>query len=359
MALRYQPPMLLPFVLAACALLLACGGGDKRDKPQPSTTMTFIHDGLQGLIIHQLYHHNDQLFAATSNGVYVKTSTSDGWKIRGLANFQVTDIAFMDTAHFIASAQANTPDAPAAQLLETTTAGHQWQPLDAHTSLAPATDLQGLSYAEEVNALYAISENFLLTSLDSGRDWQPLLPEQPTNPVVSLFVLRHPVTGDIWSGGYNEQLQPWLQAWSADTGQPLVATSVGKTPGRVRHLSLDPERPATLLLSSDEGLWRSEDYGQQWNFLQAPPANRMYPTLLHDPRNADWVYTSSREINNTGSQRLIFEMSQNRGTNWTRYYYPGNNLQGGTQSMLAVIENHKTVVYLGLAGGGIVKINMP
>jgi hypothetical protein len=359
MALRYQLTMLLPALLVVCGLLSACGSGDTRDEPRPSTTMTFIHDGLQGLTIHQLYQHHDQLFAATSNGIYVKTPGSGGWNIRGLANFQVTDIAFIDPSHFIASAQATTPHTAPAQLYETTTAGQQWLPLDAHTHLTPANNWRGLSYAREVNALYAISDNFLLTSLDSGRDWQALLPEQTANTDIPLFVIRHPVTGDIWSGGYNDQLQPWLQASSGDTGQTLITAVVGKTHGRVRHLSLDPERPATLLLSSDEGLWRSQDYGKQWDFLQAPPANRIYQTLLHDPLNANWVYTSSREMNNTGPQRLIFEMSQDRGTNWTRYYYPGSNLQGGTQSMLAITENNKTVIYLGLAGGGIVKINMP
>lgn len=49
-------------------------------------------------------------------------------------------------------------------------------------------------------------------------------------------------------------------------------------------------------------------------------------------------------------------MSTDGGETWTEHKHPSTSLFGEVRSILATTENNRTVIYIGLYGGGIMKV---
>ena len=348
------PPRFALLTWLLLSLTLAgCGGSDHRNNAAPEDTLTFMHDGLEGQVIHQLYEYEGRIYAASSDGVYSKPHASAQWQPLGLQGTGVTDLVVFNSRHLLASTLAGAASQP--HMMESLDGGSSWQSL--HSDYQPwkqSADWQLLAYDEHLHTLYALSDRQLLASPDEGRDWQPLA---ATDNFMPLFIRRHPLTGEFWTPGY-ENSTPVLQVWSAAFDRVTGRYPITPRESRVFDLLLSPVDPAHLLVSGSQGIWRSRDQGQSWTLLLSPPAGRLYASLARDPHNHDLLYTGSRDPARN-NQPLIFEVSRDQGDTWAQYHYPASHLRGGVRCLLAVAENHRTLVYLGLDGGGIMKVVMP
>jgi len=349
---------LIFFVVIAAAALAACGGGGSDERPTPAKTITFAHDGLSGLAVNNLYQRDNQLFAATSDGVFIKSTPQGKWQAWGLQGQGVSDIAILSSRHLLATVQSK--GATASKLMETTSGRADWYNLEASfNNGTESVNWSGLIYDDNHNTLYGIGDNLPVTSIDSGRDWASLTPPPEIFSSRNDFVKHNALTHDLWFGGKSAQNKPVVRIYSNDLNQEVAFQELDINTGTLHDLIFDPVIVGRTIMASDNGLWRTTDNGQHWTLLLAATDKRSYRVAVHDPRNPAWIYTGRHYENANAASTLIFEWSQNRGDSWVQYHYPSNSLFGGVLSMLAVEENQTTVIYLGLDRGGVMKVVMP
>lgn len=78
--------------------------------------------------------------------------------------------------------------------------------------------------------------------------------------------------------------------------------------------------------------------------------------VVLDPQDSGVIYTASWIKDFDNPQPFVLEMSRDGGRNWNMHVLDEPGLFGGAWSLLAVLENDKTVLYAGLLRGGIVKV---
>ncbi|MDQ2075134.1 hypothetical protein [Marinimicrobium sp. ABcell2] len=337
-------------------LLLGCSG-DKMPKLE-GDRIEYTFNGLSGHVVTHLYQHNDQLFAATDQGLYIKTPTSH-WSATGLMDKKVLAIAILSVDHLIASVRETDDEGIFSdQLIESTDGGETWHSIEHNFGAEDPETLYGLYYDETNNALYATGVEALAVSLDEGRNWELLNGFWDGFGQPKSVVKHNPATNDIWYGGQNGMEQLVLERYSLDTQEAQSFRDLMPSPSVVYGIVFDPENEAGVYVSGEGGIVKTENNGEDWSTLIGDVDYRFYFGLALDPHDPQTIYTGGWTKQEDAPQPLIFEVSTDGGATWTKHQHSSTTLRGGVRSILATTENDATVIYLGLYGGGIMKLTV-
>lgn len=357
----YRYTLTIPIKILLCAFLVtllgACESNDGDNPSENDHVVTFNHEGLDGREIVHLYEHNTELFAATDQGLF--TRSEDGqWQSAGLSQAEILDIAFIGTDHYIASVRQIIDDPTSAALMETTDGGQTWQTIEHNFGGDVSETIYALHYDGDNNALYATGVDALAASYDEGRTWELLSGIWGGFGQPLRVVKRNPATNEIWYGGQNAIEQMVLRRYSLDTQEEVSFPDLLPSPAVIYSIHFDSENDYGVYVSGEGGVLKTENNGEDWRTLIGDVNHRFYFDLAIDPLDPDTLYTGGWDKNWETPQPLIFEMSTDDGNSWTEHRHPSDELFGGVRSILATTELGVTVVYLGLYGGGIMKVTI-
>lgn len=343
----------LGLLCATLGLLVGCGSDNK----PPQADFGIYFDGLDGRIILRLYEHNEKIYAATERGLYSKEKGNRRWIATGLGNREVLDIAILDDDHYIASTSQVVDELTVYHLMETTDSGETWDEITHNFGGELDQEaIHGLHYDADNNALYATGIEVLARSLDDGRNWEILSGEWHGFGQRKTIVKRNPATNEIWYGGQNALEQLVLRVYSLDTDEERSYSDLLPSPSVIYGVQFDPTDDERVLVSGEGGVLETTNNGDTWTNLLGDVDYRFYFDVALDPENPQVLYTAGWDKNWDTPQPLILEISQNGGVTWSKYLYPSQTLFGGVRSMLATTEENRTVIYLGLYRGGMMKV---
>lgn len=336
-------------------MMVACGS----DNDLPDPAMVALPDGLSGRIVTRLYNDGTVLLAGTDNGLYRKVDTQLGWQAAGLQGREVLDIAIIGADHYLVSIRQLVNEALQFQLMETTDGGTEWVVVDHDFGGDDGQEaIYGLHYDDDNNALYATGVEALAASYDEGRSWELLNGAWHGFGQRKAIVKRNPATNEIWWGGQNAIEQMELHAYSLDTEEVRSFSDLMPNPSVIFGIQFHPQNDDYVLASGEGGVVASSDRGETWTTLIGDVDHRFYFDVARDPVNPNKLYTAGWEKNWETPQQLIFEVSKDAGTTWEKHYYMDPHLFGGVQSILAVTEEGRTCIYLGLYRGGVMKVTV-
>ncbi|WP_111640472.1 sialidase family protein [Marinimicrobium alkaliphilum] len=339
------------------ALLIAFLVGCSGDRlPVYDYQYAIAFDGLGGHVVNHLYEHEGRLLAATDKGLYTR-GPAGHWQATGLTEVELHDIAILSADHWIASVRETDAEGIFSdRLVESTDGGDSWHSIEHNFGAEEPETLYGLHYDDNNNALYATGVEALAVSLDEGRTWALLDGLWDGFAQPKRAINHNPATNDIWYGGQNAIEQLVLERYSLDTQEAESFRDLMPNPSVVYGIVFDPENEAGVYISGEGGIVKTENNGEDWRTLIGDVDYRFYFGLAIDPNDPQTLYTGGWTKNWDTPQRLIFEVSADGGETWTQHKHPSTTLYGGVRSILATTENDKTVVYLGLYGGGIMRV---
>lgn len=339
------------FVLA---VLGACESSDD-DVIDDGDGPQFEHQGMHGHVINRLYAQGDRILAGTDQGLYIKTPGGQ-WQPNSLPSGDVLDIALVSDEHYLVALRESDEEGIFNdRLLESTDGGQTWQDLEHNFGGDEPEGIYGLYYDNYNNALYATGLQVMAASYDFGRSWQVLTGEWGGFGQRNSIVRHNPATNEVWYGGQNAIEQMVLERYSLDSQELESFPGLLPSPAVIYGIQFDPENDLGVYVSGEGGILKTEDNGEQWRTLIGDVDYRFYFDLALDPNDPQTLYTGGWD-KGENLQPLIFEVSSDDGETWEQYPHPSEDLYGGVRSILATTEDNATVVYLGLYGGGIMKV---
>jgi photosystem II stability/assembly factor-like uncharacterized protein len=117
-------------------------------------------------------------------------------------------------------------------------------------------------------------------------------------------------------------------------------------------------QPQRLLVSGEGGIVQTRDDGISWQTLLADDAHRFYFDVLHDVQRPRRFITAAWEKNFDQPQPLVLRVSDDDGLSWHRIEHPEPGLFGGVWSMALRIEGGRSIIYLGLYRGGVMRVEL-
>jgi photosystem II stability/assembly factor-like uncharacterized protein len=347
-------------------LLTGCGGGSDPAPPgakPPLAPPAFVHEGLSGRIVTGIFQHESRLFAATDDGLFGKELGHDAWHLVGLGGFRVEDLAILDGQHMLATAIFDWDPIvfKESKLYETVNGGANWLPVDNDFGGGFETGgIRALDYDQASSRLYGAAHDALAVSDDAGRSWQLLAGgwDGASPPFTALNL--NAAKGQVWFGGQNAIEQMKLLRHDLASGATIqFSTFLLPAPATIKGITFDPSDPNHVLASGEGGILQSRNNGASWTRPLGDVDYRFYFQTVFDPRDARIIYTASWAKEFELPQPLVFEVSTDSGASWAAYRLDEPGLFGGAWSLSAVVEDGRTVVYLGLYLGGIMKVLLP
>lgn len=355
---RYLVASLICFLLAACH-----DSGNDAMMPPETPTRQFVPEGLTGRAVSGLFQVGDQLLAATDAGLYAKRIGQENWQLAALGEQQIIDLAIVDDLHWLAAvSDAGLDPSVNPRLLETVNRGSNWQVVDNDFGGAGESSqpIYALYYDERAETLYATGTASLAASLDLGRSWTLVDGAWDGIATGQDALNLHPQRDQIWYGGQNALEQMTLRRVDLVSGD---ATSFGQllpSPSVIKDIVFHPEDGDRVYASGEGGILRTIDNGASWTRPLGDVEFRFYFEVVLDPQAPETVFTAGWDKGAAGrSQPLILEVSKDGGENFERFEHDAALLRGGALSMLAVVDDGETVLYIGLDGGGIMKVIRP
>jgi hypothetical protein len=189
-----------------------------------------------------------------------------------------------------------------------------------------------------------------IVALHSSRDWAISEPG-----VATLRTLGQAGCFDALLAAHT---LAWKQLWEmCDIG--LEDPFLLPPPAAIKGITFDPGDPSHVLASGEGGILQSRNNGATWTRPLGDVDYRFYFQTVFDPQDARIIYTASWAKEFELPQPLVFEISTDSGASWAAYRLNEPGLFGGAWSVSAVVEDGRTVVYLGLFLGGIMKVLLP
>jgi photosystem II stability/assembly factor-like uncharacterized protein len=244
------------------------------------------------------------LYAATVGGLFKSTDGAMSWSPVSSGRPGIPDALVIDPQNSN-TLYANYGNAKNA-VFKSTDGGSSW--VD--------TGFQGVNLVvdpQDSAVLYAVSPDGIVKSMDGGGNWSVVLPGATTNsPGWWVAVTpgkgaghrlgNHSVRGVVYGG------TGWPGIFkSSDGGSTWAAVNSGLLANIFYTLAIDPQNPRTLYGGVySRGLVKSTDGGASWSTTQFKSD---FTTLMFDPRNQGTVYAST----NPGVAKSI-----DRGQNWVQ-----------------------------------------
>jgi len=279
------------------------------------------------------------VYAGTEKGVFKSTDAGKSWRPvnAGLTDSYVFDLA-IDQRHpailFAGTGRS---------VFKSTNGGTSWR----KTSLSNVSAVALALHPRNPRVIYAATDDGVYKSGDAGATWRRV----KTAPRVFALVIDPQRPATVYAGSGAGVFK------STDAGRTWKAMSRGLFPrgsasvnerleGFVSAMVVDPQRPQTLFLGSERGVFRSTDGARTWR-----PAN----AGLTGRGSAPWYYVGSLAIDPSAPNTLYTGTSVSDGLfktvdggrHWTAIGPPGR----GSVSALTLDPTDPETIYAGMSAG--------
>lgn len=343
-------------MLTAVLLLIASFSSCKKDESQNNPKgLTWKKIGLGGLTVNRLELIGNNLYAMTSDGLYVKNiQTNGGFNLAGLKGKNLLDIAVFSQTHIIASFR-NKNDAGNVALYETVDGGTNWTVKQNNFGSAgfpePITDLH---WDKQNNILYATGLGVLAKSPDKGATWTPLWGQWGVLATGMMMEQNPKFPNEIWFGGQGSIENGYLvhavneavvKDWSSLVQNPTVPKAIG----------FDTKTPQNIYVGWEGELIKTPDNGNTWQTLMDRHEDaHFFFGIGISKNNPDQIFTA-KWIKGAPTQPLTLYSSSDGGNTWKENTFENEN-KGGVFDLVIVSENNRERIFLGLDGGGVYEV---
>jgi photosystem II stability/assembly factor-like uncharacterized protein len=279
------------------------------------------------------------VYAGTEKGVFKSTDAGKSWRPvnAGLSDSHVYDLA-IDQRHpailFAGTARS---------VFKSTNGGTRWR----KTSLSNVATVALALHPHNPRVIYAATDDGVYKSSDAGAIWRRV----KTAPRVFALVIDPQRPATVYAGSGAGVFK------STDAGRTWKAMSRGLFPrgsanlnermeGFVSAMVVNAQRPQTLFLGSERGVFRSTDAARTWRptsvglpvYGSAPYFFSHVTALAIDPTTPSTLYTGTYESDG------LFK-TVDGGSQWTAIGPPGR----GNVSALALDPTDPETIYAGMS----------
>ncbi|PSR53406.1 hypothetical protein AHMF7605_07625 [Adhaeribacter arboris] len=350
--LRFKLLYYLPFFL----LLLSCTDSEIENPAKKS--ITFKPIGLSNRIVYELTVQDNKLYAATDNGVFVKSlSASSNWQELGLQGQMVKTILFIPDGTCLVS--VSNPAKEEHQLYKAENNTFNFQQVNTNFGGTEPEPINNMAFNPATNEILGVGYNVVAKSTDKGTTWTPIYGDWHYLASGLDFVQLNQKNGDIWAGGQNGIEGFNLVQFSKASNTWQNWTNLIESPSTAKDIAFDKNNAKRLIIGGEDGIIKTEDNGTTWTTIKHEPHSaRFYFGVDFDLDNSNKIYAASWLKNFSDPQPLLLYISENAGTTWKEYKYKDDSLFGGVWDMVQVKEGEKTKLYLGLYKGGVFEVTI-
>ena len=353
--LRVAPVGLALLILVILLLLSSC---EDDDNASPAPEISFKQIGLDNLKVYELVlFGDDSLFAATSDGVYVKSITSSNpFTQVGLDGRNVLDVIVLTPEHIIATTgnRGATSDNPG--IHETLNGGTSWDKSSFGDGIdeEPAHSLS--QHPTNDGIVFASGNAVVAKSVNYGKNWEVIWGDWGGFASGTSVAEINPfIETDLWYGGqgaiengylgYLRNEQP-AEQWDDLVDNPTVAVEVLFTnPGS-----------QNIFVGFEGALMKTSNNGDDWEQVIDGHVNglRFFYGIDKSDDNENHVYAGGW-LKGVDQQSLVLYMSQDSGETWEAKTFEDEQ-SGGILTMKVISDGSRDKVFVGLDGGGVYEI---
>lgn len=368
--------------------LTACNNDEAEfsPSPEPEEQISYTLNEIPGVTFNQFVKtDDDQLFAATSAGVY--QLRDNVWVGLSDPTWEVFDIEAVTQDHLFASlcsAPEREPETDCESdtrgnfyLAESIDGGQSWEFVASNFGIEPETGniiTQSVELEEKIHAisfdtgngmLYATGYDVLAISGDLGRTWLKLAGFwQGFARGQSALTIDYN-SHNIWYGGQGAIENSILRSYnllSQETTTHDSMTDILNEPGAIKSIRFHPEHTEKVYAIGEPGIIVSNDNGNTWEDFYLNAESRFYFDLLINPEQPLNMYTARWTKVFDSPQPFILERSIDGGVTWEALEYKEKaGIFGGVWSMHADYDTsgEGATIYFGLYKGGVMQVDIP
>lgn len=346
----------------AISLLIFLGACQKdrttpREEEPDTLNVSFAAAGLEGKTVNELAFIEDNLYAATNQGLY-RSSFDDDWTLIGFADEFVAQIEIV-TANKIFCSVFDDSTLVVSRLYITTNEGETWSPVRNNFGGEDSQPMFSLKYDTRTNRLIAGGYAVVAASADEGRSWTPIFGNWNDFGKSIHIIDINESNANLWVGGQNGLEQQIVVQLDGDDLLVNQWTSLIPAPSTAEVFAFSPSIPEQILIGCENGILFTDNGGLNWSNIYADEnagAGRFYFGLAYDPTAPQRIVAASWDKNVNTPQPILLHITDDNGANWTVKSFDLEDFYGGTRDMLIRVEDGKTVAYLGLDKGGVYKV---
>jgi photosystem II stability/assembly factor-like uncharacterized protein len=353
--LRIAPVGLALLVLVILLLLTSC---DYDDRATPGPELTFKQIGLDNLKVHELVSvGEDSLFAATSDGIYVKRITSSTpFAEVGLKGRNVLDLIVFNPEHIIATTgnRGSTTDNPG--IHETLNGGSSWDKITFGDGVNEEAAHSLSHHPTNKNVVYATGNALIAKSVDYGRNWEPIWGDWGGFASGTAVAVINPFKQtDLWYGGQGGIENGYLGYLR--NGQPVVQWyDLVDNPTVVVEVAFTNHGSENIFAGFEGALMRTSNNGDDWEQVIDGHVNglRFFYGIDNSSHNENHVYAGGW-LKGVDQQSLVLYTSHDAGETWETKTFEDEQ-SGGIFAMTVITKNGRDKIFVGLDGGGVYEI---
>lgn len=346
--------------LLGLAFLLLFSSCDDDDHTAPAPELTFKQIGLDNLKVYELVlFGDDSLFAATSDGVYVKRITSSTpFTQVGLKGRNVLDVVVFTPEHIIATTgnRGFTTDDPG--IHETLNGGTSWDKSTFGDDNNEETAHSLSEHPEHHGVVYATGNAVVAKSEDYGRNWDVIWGNWGGFASGTAVAEINPfIQTDLWYGGqggiengylgYLRNEQP-VKQWDDLVDNPTVAVDIAFT----------NQGGQNIFVGFEGALMKTSNNGDDWKQVIDGHVDglRFFYGIDKSDHSGHHVYAGGW-LKGVDEQSLVLYMSHDSGETWETKTFEDEQ-SGGIFTMKVISDGGHDKVFVGLDGGGVYEIDV-
>ncbi len=304
-------------------LVLACSC-DEDDGQSPLPAQTWSYAGLGQDTILEVEIIEEQLWAATRNGMYKKSvnASDTSWIHAGLAGQTITDfIAF--SVQEILAAIALGPANPNQPFYKTEDGGTTWEPMQSNFGGPDVQTCYALAmHPEQPDILYARGNYNVAKSTDRGQTWVSVFGDWDSFGYQADLIYIDPNHTDVvWAGGESGIFSPYLYK-SMDAGQTWTPMNIPyQGDNAVYSIVTDPADSNRVLVGMEGQIIATED-GMNWDILFSPENYSYIKDIQLSTVNQNKLYAVGTDGGNNIGDIIVY-VSDDFGNSWEANRHEG------------------------------------
>ena len=336
--------------LPAIMLLVLQSSCDKEDDNNKDARVEWMKLGLDGYNVRELKQKGDLLFAATDDGLFVKSLQDNAeWEELGFAGEQVRSVLLAD-GYMLASVVGPQDTG----LFKSNDEGESWDEVADNFGGNSPEPIFYLCREPDSGTIYGAGYATVARSSDEGVTWSPIYGDWQGFASGLDLVEVNPHNGDIWAGGQNA-IEEMVLIQSEDNGATWQHWSnLVAAPSVAKDILFHADEAGHVYVGFEAALLKTEDNGSTWETLIDSEENRFFFGINQDPVNLNTLYAAGWLKRFEDPQPLILFISENDGNSWTEHVNPEEEF-GGVNDMILRQEAGNTVLYMALWQGGVYK----